>query len=546
MRLDYEFYSSATTPGICVKRLIYIWIVQLFTLLIPLNVMAEEAVLSVIDFQLRWHHQFQFAGYYAAVEQGFYRDEGLDVRLHEAAPDRTPVEEVLAGRAQYAESNSEILYARLQGRPLVALAAIFQHSPSVLLARKDSGIYSPHDLIGKKIMLLNANTDADFHAMLLHEGIHPDAIDIVPSSLDFEDLISGRVAAFNSYLTNEPFILKQRGIEYTVINPNSYGIDFYSDILFTSEQELRVNPERVAAFRRASIQGWHYAMDHPEEVIDLLINKYQVPKSREHLRFEAETIRALIFPDLIEIGHMNPGRWQRMADAFIEVGMGDENFNLDGFLYDPNPTQQVEKLKKTIVVISVFSSMVFLLAAGTFWGWLRLKEEIRLRKIAEQEVRQLAYYDSLTSIPNRNNFMPYVSKQLLLAHRSQQCLALCFIDLNNFKAINDNYGHHAGDAVLIHTAQAIKSVIRESDMVARMGGDEFVVLLAGIQHPEDTHRSSVKILEAIAEPILFEGRKLTISASIGIAIFPEDGSTIDALIAKADAGMYAKKGYVKA
>lgn len=530
---------------IFVKRLIIGWVVHFFTLLMPVNVMAQDAGLSVIDFQLRWHHQFQFAGYYAAVEQGFYRAEGLDVRLHDAAPERTPVEEVLAGRAQYAESNSEILYARLQGKPLVALAAIFQHSPSVLLARKDSGIFSPHDLIGKKIMLLNVNTDADFHAMLLHEGIRRDAIDIVPSSLDFEDLISGKVAAFNSYLTNEPFILKQRGIEYTVINPNSYGIDFYSDILFTTEQELREHPERVEAFRRASLKGWHYAMDHPEEIIDLLLTKYQVPKTREHLRFEAETIRTLILPDLIEIGHMNPGRWQRMADAFIEVGMGDENFSLEGFLYDPNPTQQVEKLKKTIVVISVFSSIVFLLATGTFWGWLRLKEEIRLRKIAEQEVMQLAYYDSLTSIPNRNNFMPYASKQLLLAHRSQQRLALCFIDLNNFKAINDSYGHQAGDAVLIHTAQAIKSVIRESDMVARMGGDEFVVLLAGIQHPEDTQRSSVNMLEAIAEPMLFEDYMLEISASIGIAIFPDDGTTIDELIAKADSGMYARKTYAK-
>ena len=103
---------------------------------------------DTIDLQLRWLPQFQFAGYYAAVEKGFYQEEGLDVRLHVGAPDRQPVAEVLAGRAQYAEGNSEILLARLQGKPLVALAAIFQHSPSVLLALRKSGIVSAHDLIG--------------------------------------------------------------------------------------------------------------------------------------------------------------------------------------------------------------------------------------------------------------------------------------------------------------------------------------------------------------------------------------------------------------
>jgi ABC-type nitrate/sulfonate/bicarbonate transport system substrate-binding protein len=322
---------------------------------------ATNHPLQVIDFQLRWHNQFQFAGYYAAIEKGYYRDEGLDVRLHEGAPGRTPVEEVLAGRAQYAESNSELLYARMQGKRLVALAAIFQHSPSVLLARAESGIHSPHDLIGKKIMLMNTSTDADFHAMLLHEGIKPGAINIMPSSFDFEDLLSGKVDAFNSYLTNEPFILKQQGISYTIIDPNTYGIDFYSDILFTSEQELKKHPERVAAFRRASLKGWHYAMDHPDEIIDLLITKYKVQKSREHLKFEADAMRTLILPDLIEIGHMNPRRWQRMAEAFSEAGMSKKDLSLEGFLYDTTPKGLPAWVNP--VLIAGFFLLAFALAA---------------------------------------------------------------------------------------------------------------------------------------------------------------------------------------
>lgn len=507
--------------------------------------LAAGSPLQVIDFQLRWHHQFQFAGYYAAVERGYYREEGLDVRLHEAAPGKSPVEEVLAGRAQYAESNCELLYARLNGKPLVALAAIFQHSPAVLLARKDSGIYTPQDLIGKKVMLSNSKIDSIFTAMFLHEGIKHGTIDIVPSSLDIEDLISGKVAAFNSYLTNEPYILKQRGIEFNIINPNTYGLDFYSDILFTTEQEVRQHPERVEAFRRATLKGWRYAMDHPDEIIDLLIKKYKVPKSRAHLQFEADAMRALVLPDLIEIGHMNPGRWQRMAEVFTDVGMGDKNYSLEGFIYDPDPPHEVARLKKTITVVSAIGGAVFLAAAGLLFGWIRLKKEMRLRRIAEEEVRRLAYNDPLTGIANRNHFLPYASRQLLFSHRTRQQFALCYIDLNNFKEINDRYGHKAGDAILIHVARAISSVIRESDMAARMGGDEFVVLLAGVQDMDGTKRTTDDIQQAIARPIFFEGHKLAVTASVGAAIYPDDGEQIDDLISKADAAMFKDKAAMK-
>jgi diguanylate cyclase (GGDEF)-like protein len=497
-------------------------------------------LLDVVDFQLRWHHQFQFAGYYAAVEKGFYQEEGLDVRIHEAAPGKTPVSEVLAGRAQYAESNAEILYARLQGQPLVALASIFQHSPSVLLVRKDSNITTPHDLIGKKIMLLNAQTDADFHAMLRHEGIKPDAINIVPSSLDFEDFISGKVAAFNSYLTNEPYILNQRGIEYNVINPSTYGIDFYSDILFTTEQELKEHPERVDAFRRATLKGWRYAMDHPGEIIDLLLFKYQVPKSREHLEFEAKAMRTLILPDIVEIGHMNPGRWQRMAEAFSEVGMADKSFTLDGFVYDPNP-HEVKKLKRTVLLVSLASGFSILVAVLFGAGWIKLKRETARRKLAEEEVRKLAYSDPLTGIPNRNTFIPYARKQLLAAQRNDEKIALCFIDLNFFKNINDSYGHEAGDKVLIQVAKAISASIRGADMAARIGGDEFVVLLTGIKDKEDTYRTIANIHHAISQPFNLKNVDLVATASIGVALFPDDGVTIDELLSKADQAMFKDK-----
>lgn len=104
---------------------------------------ADQSLLDSITLQLRWHHQFQFAGYYAAKQQGFYRDAGLEVTIVAGGPGKKPIDEVLAGRAQFGTSHSDVLLHRLKGQPLVALAAIFQHSPLTLVTRQDSNIRTP-------------------------------------------------------------------------------------------------------------------------------------------------------------------------------------------------------------------------------------------------------------------------------------------------------------------------------------------------------------------------------------------------------------------
>jgi len=296
------------------------------------SVLAEP-----IHLQLRWHHQFQFAGYYAALEKGYYKKAGLDVIIHAGSPEKKPVQEVLQGHAQYGEANSELLLERLRGAPLIALAAIYQHSPSVLIVRKDAGIFSPDDLVGKKVMLLNQTVDADFVAMFNNEGVDIGRLHVIPSSYEIRDLADGKVDAFNSYLSNEPYFLKQQGVEFTVLNPRNYGVDFYSDILFTSEDELKQHPERVKAFRQASLEGWYYAMNHPQEIIDLLLHQYKVNKSRGHLEFEAEAIRSLIVPDVIDLGHMNPWRWRHMTETFIKAGMVKNDQFLQDFSYEADP-----------------------------------------------------------------------------------------------------------------------------------------------------------------------------------------------------------------
>ena len=494
-----------------------------------------------IHLQLRWHHQFQFAGYYAAIEQGYYREAGLDVVIHPGSPGVTPVAEVLTGRAHYGVANSELLLQRLRGQPLVALASIFQHSSSILLSRKERCATTPHDLIGRKVMLMDRQVDADFLAMFKNEGIADSAIELLPSSYQISDLAEGKVDAFNAYRTNEPFYLTQQGIGYCVLDPRNYGVDFYSDILFTSEEELRQHPERVRAFTAASLKGWRYAMQHPEEIITLLRHKYDVPKSAEHLRYEAETMRSLILPEVIEIGHMNPGRWEHMADTFVRVGMVRDKRWLDGFLHQPDPQAELAQSRRRLWLASGTAVLLGLIALMLYLINRKIRREVALRGQVEAELQRMAYSDALTGLPNRLQFFERADQLLKRERRDQGRLALCFIDLNDFKKINDQHGHLAGDAVLSQIGQRLRRAVRESDIVARFGGDEFVVLFDNLDTPADLPRLVDHLQSAIRLPIDHQGVTLHSGASIGTALFPDDGDQIDALLSHADQAMYRRK-----
>ena len=158
-----------------------------------------------VTLQLKWFHQFQFAGYYAAQLKGFYRAEGLDVTLLEANPRQVPMPMVESGRAQFGVSDLEVFQAYLEGRPLVALGVIFQHSPNVIIALRRSGIQRPSDLAGRTVMFQSGQGLTEIQAMLGLEGLRLDSIRQLPHSWTLDDLLQGRVEAITGYATNEPY-----------------------------------------------------------------------------------------------------------------------------------------------------------------------------------------------------------------------------------------------------------------------------------------------------------------------------------------------------
>ncbi len=293
--------------------------------------------------QFKWLHAFQFAGYYAAKEQGFYTQEHLDVELRESVAGISTVEQVLNGDSQYGVADTALLQERLNGKPVVVLASIFQHNPLVLVTLKKSGIISPYELPGKRVMN-NPGNDAPLLAMYYETGVDPNKITLVENTFDLNDLINGKVDAFSAYLTDQIDDLTRQGVEFNIIDPRNYGVDFLGDNLFTTEQEITQHPERVKRFLRASLKGWDYALKHPEETIQLILKKYNPDHrlSEAHLRFEAAETVKMILPAVIPLGSTDIKRFQRIAETYQRLGMVKSTERLQGFVYG----QQAQDHKK--------------------------------------------------------------------------------------------------------------------------------------------------------------------------------------------------------
>jgi len=494
--------------------------------------------LEHVALQLKWSHAFQFAGYYAAVEKGYYREAGLDVQLLEATPGADPLESVLTNQAQYGVGTSSLLLARKAGKPVVVLAAIFQHSPLVLVARQDGskkGIQGIHDLVGKRVMI-EPQSD-ELIAYLKQEGIPLDRLVQIPHSFKVEDLIEGRVDAISAYVSNELYYLDRAALAYQIYTPRTGGIDFYGDNLFTTEQELKAHPERVRAFREASLRGWQYAMQHPEEIADLIFAKYSKQHPRDFYLFEARRMASLLRTDLIEVGYMNRGRWHHIADTYADLGLLPRNYPLDGFFYEPDPHRDLTPLYVALALLATVSAIAVYIHSIN----RRLSRALSESRAAEQRIRHLAQHDTLTDLPNRALFSDRLNQAMASARRDGGQMAVMFMDLDNFKPINDNLGHDIGDRLLQQVATRLRGSLRESDTVARVGGDEFIALLRNAKDVADVLAVAKKLSDALIQPFDINGHSIVISASIGIAFYPDHGSNDIELLKHADEAMYEAK-----
>lgn len=303
-----------------------------FIIFFLINSYAKE--LNKVTLQLQWLDQFQFAGYYIAKEKGFYKNLDLDVKILKYQNDLNIIDDVVNKKATFATGRTSLLIHKNNGYPVVALAAIFQHSPAALLVT-NKNIITPNDLINKKIMISpDAITSASYISMLFSEGVMENNFTVIKHTFNINDLISGKTDAIASYISNEPYKLKEKGIFYQYFHPKDYGFDFYGDILYTSKHMLQNNPEIVENFTNASLKGWEYAFANIEETAKLIFKKYNLQdKTVDSLIFEGKTLKKLAYGDMGSIGHISEDKFHEIAKIYRLLGLIKKDYSIDDFMY---------------------------------------------------------------------------------------------------------------------------------------------------------------------------------------------------------------------
>ena len=182
-----------------------------------------------------------------------------------------------------------------------------------------------------------------------------------------------------------------------------------------------------------------------------------------------------------------------------------------------------------------------LIAFILFLAYKRTKREIQRRIKAEEKIKKLAYSDSLTDLENRHHFFILANQAIKQAAREHSQLVVAYMDLDDFKLINDRHGHKAGDFILIHVSNVFRQCIRKSDIAARIGGDEFILLFQQVSDMQLFQLLLEEIIKKISQPVTYQNLRLTINVSVGLAVYPKDGLNIDDLLEKADTKMYQIK-----
>lgn len=296
-----------------------------------------------VSLLLKWDHQFQFAGYYAALWQGYYTEAGIDVEFRtRVQPDGSllnVVEEVAEGRADFGVGSIDILVARDQGIPLVILASIFQRSPYALMTLANTPLTTPQDLVGKRIAYQEgALGGMELDALLETARIDRDAILRVPFQPGVDPLVAGAFDVGLSYPSSALWRAKELGVELNLLYPSDFDTPFYGDTLFTHRRILDVNPDLVRRFRDATLRGWQYAMDRPDEIAERIARELKpvLPVDDFHAfcRFEAGMVRDWMRYPEVEIGATNSWRWNGIYRQLARAGLVKGDAAMGGLVFE--------------------------------------------------------------------------------------------------------------------------------------------------------------------------------------------------------------------
>ena len=275
---------------------------------------AED--LTPVTVQLKWIHQAQFAGFYMAVDKGFYAKEGLDVTLNPGGIGIDITDEVVSGRAEFGLIGAEyVLIRRSEGIPIKAIATTYRNNPFVLVSMPDSGITTPQDFPGHNANLGGIDGLIQFNALLRKLDIED--VEIIPYTSEIENFYNGEVDITPAFSAGSLIGIQQEYPDVNVIWPLDYGIHLYSDTIFTTDELIAEDPDLVLRFLRATLKGHQYALENLEEATEICL-KYAEDKDPEVQSAMLEASLPLIYTGYDEIGWMRYEVWQDMYDILNE------------------------------------------------------------------------------------------------------------------------------------------------------------------------------------------------------------------------------------
>jgi EAL domain-containing protein (putative c-di-GMP-specific phosphodiesterase class I)/ABC-type nitrate/sulfonate/bicarbonate transport system substrate-binding protein/GGDEF domain-containing protein len=455
----------------------------LFLLLSPL-MHADE-----VSIHLKWYHKFQFAGYYAAELQGYFEDEGHSVKLIEGGPHKNHLHQLINHASEYAVLGSESLNSLAVDSPIIIVASIFQHAPEVLMSLKSSGAKDISDLKDKMVMLADPSISGHIEAMLLRNNLKAGDYQKFSYDGDVNKLIDGRVFAMYGYVSNEPFQLKQLGHEVDIFRPQEFDIDFYGDNLATTQYELDNHPRRVASIRRAVIRGWNYAIEHPEEIINHILNRQTnnpMPFDLEHQRYEATETIKLIDANNIPLGLSSPDRWAAMIDTYNQATGGQAVFKQHSIY---NEFHRDRSWVQYFLISISFAAILIL--ALYFWN-RTLKNRL---ESAVKGLEKAVFEDSLTNMKNRSSLMLFI-EECRVKHRHDEFLAI--LDINGLQKINKEKGFRKADQLIRNVAQTLLDCKFKTSKVYSLYGGKFAVIAKASKY-EEFERKINALIERIVD-----------------------------------------------
>ena len=276
--------------------------------------------LEKTSLRLKWVCQAQFAGYYSALKEGYYKDVGLSVTIDPAGPNISPIQSVTSGVNEFGIAGAEQIITAIDNKvPIVAIAVIYRETPEALVSKKELNIKVPKDLEGKTVGVVYENDENLYRLFLKKNNVDENSIKEVPAITGISQVMTEQVDAKMAYEMNDAILLELEGEKVNLLRFRDYGIKVYADTIFTTKEMVEKHPDKVKKFLKASLKGWNYAIENPEKSVSQLIEINPTLKYEHQLGYLKGSIPLIMTDE--KIGVSDSKIWENMIDNLYENKM---------------------------------------------------------------------------------------------------------------------------------------------------------------------------------------------------------------------------------